>query len=241
MKFPKSTKHYAKRRNHRVRKYHRKKVSGDKQIYKKQMQGGTTYVINRQPRERPLIVSKSSIAAQIAVGAGTSYSQTFLFDPSNTFIPSGWSSIGIPEWASYVGLYDQYKVYKIDVIASIASSTGISNASEVIMYGRYQYDNQFPTVPALTDMSKLKNVKVHYFTPEHPSISYSVYPREKDLVFNTTGQTSTGTAKEIRKPRWVDIDNPATFLGFSFFIPHIPTGTSVQFDVVYHMGFKYQV
>lgn len=172
----------------------------------------------------------------VTIGASTSY----LYTP-------------YPHFASYAALYQQFKLLKVKLIFTAygtapQSATPVDSnplvigqmSSDVLqIIGRHMYDPDYSTTPItairLMDLTK---VKKHIFTVEHPTVSFTLYPRVLTSQSLVTGGGAASDFFRISKPGWQNSDDDAAFYGFAAYIPAITPGSNIQVDIQYTMAWR---
>jgi hypothetical protein len=195
-----------------------------------------------------------------AVNAG-SYAVRIMFDPSginssitvNLLLPGGSESVlftgtvpAMPDWASYLNLYSQFKLVKARLIWK-AIDTGVSGlaSNPPIMNSRYCYDQEIVLggstpgiIPGIaTYMQQANNVKVSTFTVEKMIVSDVVYPR----VLAQVAQDGL----KVMKPGFCLVNSASTLgtgipsqYGYVCYFPYIPVSTSMELDIEWTVIFK---
>jgi len=189
----------------------------------------------------------------IQLGA-TSYAQSgsMTFDPSGNFgnfsgpvsSTTGFASLSsqtLPEWTSLGNLYAQYKVNKITLKFSLAS-TGTAqsgNGPQATLFMRYN-DEYTPGAPNPTSISEEKNWIRKTFTVEKPTFNYSFYPKVFQL-YDNLGIVTTD-ARVTRSMPWTNMNSPAEILGMKFYfnVPGASASSYIHCDVQYDISFKEQ-
>lgn len=196
--------------------------------------GPNTTVMNRGPEYSYYSTRKSLIGMQIYPGIGAAAAAAWQFDPG-WIVPNGFGYVNfqtgpIPDWAPLVLLFDNYRIKKVKVTASIKLTNGSQPARGEEIYMRFMDDS---VLPVSTGMASLSNVTRHVFTPDSPSVEYSFVPK---AFMDMTGGQASQTAVDFP---WVDTDQPVAGYGMLFNCPYLPVGTSLQFDLEYDLEFRF--
>lgn len=206
---------------------------------------GTTTTMNVH-RDKVHVYQKSFVA-NISAGAGVGVSSVTSFDPSGTLatyagtaLNFGGGAIALPDWGSFVGLYDQYKINKIRVTMVAQPNGAVAGATldtnPVDMTFRYCYDPAFTATTA--NLYELQSVKRHLFSTANPSVSFDIIPYMQRVVYDPGAALAT-TGYEVVPFGWVDVDNPALCWGAVYIATVLPAGIVVRFDVTMDIAFKY--
>lgn len=193
---------------------------------------GRTLVYNLR---KPGVTRTVKTIVAFATDAPGASDNAFVFDPSGTFsVPA----VAMPQWAGLTGLYDQYKVHKIVLTCRyVYTAPGVVTlGSALSVLGRFNYDPSVTVTQALL-MQKTK-VKRHFFTPESPSVSFTVYPRIQ-VLNDSIGALAT-EGRSPQKMKWCDTDFPSELWGFMYHA-EVLAGASLVWDCTYHCSFKYDI
>lgn len=166
----------------------------------------------------------------VQVGALSNIALNMVFDPSGTYDTN---MVACPDWNNITQCYNMYKVKKIIMNVTCAGSS-LGNDS-VVIYGRYYYDAAAPGVN-LAFFQERQNVKMHTFSPEHPMARWEIIPMVGIDTRNTGLLASAGVTWK-RMP-WTDKSYPAQIYGWASFVPSLPAGLSLSYDLTYVIKFK---
>jgi len=218
---------------------------------------GTTQVVNRQPANQIFRCTRTASSEGNGIyitGGNSAQGGVCVFDPlgSQSWYGGWGSSSGsrfqISDATNFTGLFDQYRVTKIDLNIRALNATGASvnvlDIHPVTFLGRFCYDKQLAA--ASMPLSQIyftgpADVKQHIFTPTNPQCSWTVYPMVQSVV-----QTEGVLAAQGGAPvpmSWTDVENTVPLYGFQWRTPNIAGsgGDAIQMymDVTYHLEFRY--
>lgn len=191
-------------------------------------------VLNRRPREKPVRISVTQLSTRVdSVSSGSSAGWFFAFDPAYVVVPSGaaiFNGSAIPQWAALSAEYTYYKVRSIRIRCRPFSSDIVLGTNQIRSFMRYQYDVAAP-IPTSTVMSDHVNVKMHWFTPEAPEMTYKMYPR----VPAPTGAASISGYYGItpQKMKWCETSDPVPIYGMEIF--HQNSDAARAFNMTYDL------
>lgn len=196
--------------------------------------GATTVVLNNR-FNKPITVNKSYRGWNVVGGTGVDVTQKCTFDPSGTYDTQG---LQMPEWVNYYNTYDQYKVHYIKITMQYLTTGAVTGLDNIVLYGRYNYDRNITLT--MSSIQQKSFVKMHTFTPEHPIITFKVYPRV-NILQQTSGATLALQSERVSKVGWTDVDHPCELQGFMYVCPLLPTNVSIRIDVEYCVSFRYSL
>jgi len=117
------------------------------------------------------------------------------------------------------------------------SSDIVLGTNQIRSFIRYQYDVAPPT-PTVASISDLPNMKMHWFTPESPEMTYKLYPR---IPAPTGASSVTGYfGIEPRKMHWVETSDPVPIYGLVVFHQNFDAGRAfnmmadVEWDILFY-------
>lgn len=153
------------------------------------------------------------------------------------------SGHAFPDWASYSGIYQEYKVKYVKVIHTLRTTETGDNLLYPTLYMRAfqaetlaQYNTRFgpwSSGNALNKMLEHTRVKKMTFNADHGAmtISYKLYPR--------TWLNGIGT---FVKQKWTPMSAPRALLGLvEVFEDPIPAGQLISTDLEWCVSFKTRV
>jgi len=244
----------------------------EKAINKLASIGSTTFMLNtirnKPYRFRKSLIDNWLIGAAAPVGQGWATGKPYfmgtLFDPSGVIVSVPYLAgnlnnlvanmpnvpyNGVTEFASFVQVFDQYKINKIKLhIKAIDTDNSLALKSPTI-YMRYNYDynnstainyiaaGTAPQNSYIKTVMDMTDVKAHQFTPEHPVIDYTIFPR----VQKTQGYVGGAISQQIAKMPWTDVNAPVAVLGFILVGDGLYTGQTLTVDLEYDISFRYSV
>lgn len=150
------------------------------------------------------------------------------------------SALALPEWTSFGNLYAQYKVNKITLkfTSSVASATNVNNMP-ITLFMRYN-DEYTPGNPTITSISEERNWIKKVFTPEHPTFTYSFYPKVL-AQYDNLGLIAVDSRRSTSMP-FMNMNSPSELLGMKFYVqsPASSALNIVSCDIQYDISFKEQ-
>jgi len=223
------------RRHHKgASRRHRGSRGGyTRRINRAAQSSGVGTVILNPVRQRSLRTSRTMIAYGGAqVGAITPLALYFHFDPAGTYDTNG---TVMPDWNNFIGLFNMYKVNKI-IVEAIVQGSSLSQDS-VQIYGRHWYSTQalVATLPMVTEADR---VKLHTYSTEHPSARWEIIPKIPSEVVTPGLLAAQGVA--WHRCGWLSTTSSAPIYGFMGFVPTIPVGMTMTFNVTFDISFSSQ-
>lgn len=214
------------RRGHRGRRIHRRRALGvpkntSVQILNKFI-GNKIYRCSKSVTVDSYTIAPSSGASAVSV----------MIDPSGTY-GTGPCSLTMIDWNNLKLIFDQYKVNKVKFTFRVADTAADGNS--LTMYCRYNYDLNFGS-PNMTTLSDIPRVVQKQFTTDFPSYSYTVYPRQDVVLYNSGVLANNG--HWIKKMGWCDVNNPVQLLGFLYYITPTNANQTVFINVEYDISFR---
>lgn len=185
-------------------------------------------------RPKPQVFKKTALYAQnltnVMVGAGTSVVQIGGALPSS-----------MPDWSSIIALYNRYKMRKITYTFNLQSTAGATTSLYSYdlprIFIRYNYDSNLGSGGVLAKLQECPNVKVHQFTPEKTTFSYSYYPHILQPVY----LSALSTAYKIAPQQYIDIVyGTVPHYGIMWYVDNLTTSLSLTYDISWETSFKYQ-
>ncbi len=153
------------------------------------------------------------------------------------------SGHSFPDWTSYSGIYQEYKVKYVKVVHTLRTTETGDNLLYPTLYMRaFQSETlatyqsrfgDFSTVNALNKMLEHTRVKKMTFNADHGAmtISYKLYPR-----------VYLGGIGSFLKQRWTPMSAPRPLLGLvEVFEDPIPAGQLISTDLEWCVQFKTRV
>lgn len=161
-----------------------------------------------------------------------SYSNTAAAGLFITFDPSGTvgTFAGIPEWASFAQLFDEYKVNWITVTFELRDSVALTETNNYLYY-RYCYDDS-TTTPTLAQLSELPNIYQKNFTSTNPNVQYRLKPKVRIV-------SDAATGGQVQSMKFSDVDKPFIIWGLSFYHSALSATQTLVMNIEYDMTFKY--
>lgn len=147
------------------------------------------------------------------------------------------SPCNIPDWSGFQTLYSEYRVKKITCKFNWSSSGNPLSYAMPELYVRYANDYNEADPDAFT-VSEQRNWVRKVFTMEHPSFTYSFYPKVMYLADNP-GVLAT-EARVAKAMPWTDMSNPCALYGLKFFI-HWPGAVNSTYTNVINMDISYDI
>lgn len=188
---------------------------------------GSTWVMNKSVSKEYKFVRGDIVYNNIS-GAGA------LVQAIETYSPT----LLLPFLSDYTNLFGKVKIDKVVWrwdLRNSGTSASYTNIQFPKMYIRYNDNkNLIGGIATINGLEQMENVKVHQFSAEHPSVSYTMYPKVlKPLYVSGTEPNATMGYGSTPCP-WLDIDDGITktlsILGLMYVIDYLPTGYFIQQD-----------